>query len=117
MLPDKPILQSANLFSELPNSMPEELIEIFVDAPEVRIEKIVSTGQASPPEFWYDQTKSEWVVVLCGEAVLEFENEVQILRPGDHMLIPPHCKHRIISTSQKEPTIWLAVFFSEGNSV
>jgi len=111
MLPDKIITESANLFSELPHSLPEELIEILVDAPDVRIERIVSTGHASPPGFWYDQAESEWVVVLRGEAVLAFEDETRILKPGDYVLIPPHRKHRINSTSLTEPTVWLAVFF------
>jgi len=72
--------KSANLFTELPRNLPEELIERLVDAPGVRVERIVSTGQASPPGFWYDQAESEWVVVLHGEAVLVFETETQILK-------------------------------------
>jgi len=104
-------LPSANLFAELPSNLPEELIEKLVDAPGIRIERIVSTGHASPPGFWYDQAESEWVVVLRGEAVLAFEDETQILKPGDYVLIPPHRKHRVNSTSLTEPTVWLAVFF------
>ena len=100
-----------NLFSELPSNLPEELVETLADTPGVRIERIVSTGHASPPGFWYDQAESEWVVVLHGEAVLAFEDETQILKPGDYVLISPHRRHRIISTSPKEPTVWLAVFF------
>ena len=115
MLPDKTMTKPANLFSELPSNLPEELIAILVDAPDVRIERIVSTEHASPPGFWYDQAESEWVVVLRGEAVLEFEDETQNLKPGDYVLIPPHCKHRVNSTSQSEPTVWLAVFFGGGS--
>jgi cupin 2 domain-containing protein len=88
------------------------LVEKLVDAPDIRIERIVSTGHASPPGFWYDQVESEWVVVLRGEATLEFEDETQMLKPGDYVLIPPHRRHRINSTSLTEPTVWLAVFFS-----
>ena len=102
---------TGNLFSELSSSLPEELIEKLVDTQDVRIERIVSTGHASQPDFWYDQAESEWVVVLRGEAVLAFENETLIMKPGDYILIPPHCKHRVNSTSQKESTVWLAVFF------
>ena len=104
----------ANLFTGLPSNLPEELIETLVDAPDIRIERIVSTGHASPPEFWYDQAESEWVVVLRGEAVLAFEDETRVLKPGDYVLIPPHCKHRVDSKSQAEPTVWLAVFFEKG---
>jgi len=106
-------LPNANLFSEIPSNLPEELIEKLVDAPDIRIERIVSTGQASPPGFWYDQAESEWVVVLRGEAVLAFEDETRILKPGDYVLIPPHRKHRINATSLTEPTVWLAVFFGK----
>jgi len=101
----------ANLFTELPSNLPEELTETLVDVPDIRIERIISTGHASPPGFWYDQAESEWVVVLRGEATLEFEEETQMLKPGDYILIPPHRRHRINSTSQTEPTVWLAVFF------
>jgi len=89
----------------------EELIEKFVDAGNIRVERIVSIGHASPPGFWYDQAENEWVVVLRGEAVLEFEDETQMLKPGDYILIPSHRRHRINSTSLTEPTIWLVVFF------
>ena len=108
------MIQSANLFTELPSNLPEELIDKLVIAPEVRIERIVSTGHASPLEFWYNQAESEWVVVLQGEATLAFEDKTQILNPGDHILIPPHRKHRVDSTSLTEPTVWLAVFFGKG---
>ena len=104
-------MKSANLFSELPSSLPEELVEKIVDAGDIRIERIISIGHSSPPGFWYDQAESEWVVILRGEAVLAFEDETQILNPGDYVLIPPHRKHRVDSTSLTEPTIWLAVFF------
>jgi cupin 2 domain-containing protein len=105
--------KTANLFSELPANLPEELVEKLVDAPDVRIERIVSTGHSSPPGFWYNQAESEWVVVLRGEAVLAFEDEERMLKPGDYVLIPAHRKHRVHSTSSKEPTVWLAVFFGE----
>jgi cupin 2 domain-containing protein len=103
--------KSTTLFTEVPCNLPEELIEKLVDAADIRIERIISTGHASPPGFWYDQAESEWVVVLRGEAVLAIEDETQTMRPGDYVLIPPHRKHRVNSTSLTEPTVWLAVFF------
>ena len=104
-----------NLFDNLPESLPEELIETLVSNPQVRIERIVSTGHTSPEGFWYDQAESEWVIVLQGEAKLRFEGETQPrhLKPGDHVHIPAHQKHRVDWTSPKEPTVWLAVFFQE----
>ncbi len=106
-------LPNANLFQELPTMLPEELIEKLVDSKDIRIERIVSTGHTSPPGFWYDQNESEWVVILQGEATLEFEDETRIMKTGDYVLIPPHRKHRVNSTSTKEPTVWLAVFFGK----
>jgi cupin 2 domain-containing protein len=109
------LISPSNLYTDLPTLLPEELIEKMVDSKEVRIERIVSTGHTSPPGFWYDSAESEWVVVLRGEATLAFEDETRILKPGDYVLIPPHRKHRVNSTSTKEPTVWLAVFFGKRN--
>jgi cupin 2 domain-containing protein len=53
-------------------------------------------------------------MILQGDAVLEFEaNILQQLSFGDSLLIPPHCKHRIVSTSSAKPTVWLTVFFND----
>ena len=80
----------------------------------VKIERIVSNGQASPPGFWYDQDVAEWVLILAGSAGLSFEGEteVKVLTPGDHLLIPARQKHRVEWTDQSAATIWLAVYFS-----
>ena len=100
-----------NLLADLPKSLPEELIEKLVATKHVRIERIVSTGHSSPPGYWYDQKEHEWVIVLQGHAVLEFENEKRALESGDCVLIPARQQHRVNATSTKEPTVWLAVFF------
>ncbi|GHT20438.1 hypothetical protein FACS1894189_9290 [Planctomycetales bacterium] len=63
-----------NLLTNLPASLPEELIENIIVANNVRIERIISTGHFSPPDFWYDQDENEWVIILQGSAVLEFES-------------------------------------------
>lgn len=85
------------------------------DHKHVRIERIVSTGHPSPEGFWYDQDEHEWVVVLMGRAKLIFEgnSEPVEMGPGDYMNIPAHRKHRVEWTSPDEPTVWLAVFYSE----
>ncbi len=104
-----------NLFDDLPEKIPEELTEVLLRGKSVRIERIVSTGHASPADFWYDQPEAEWVAVLRGEAKLFFagDEEPIHLRPGDHVLIPSHRKHRVEWTSPEEPTVWLAVFFQD----
>ncbi len=104
---------SGNLFAELPHSLQEERTENLAVTKNVRIERIVSTGQASPAEFRYDQSEHEWVVILQGEAEIEFEvpEDRRRMKPGDYVLIPAHRKHRVAWTSPDEPTVWLAVFF------
>jgi len=100
-----------NLFANIPKNLPEELCETLVKSKHIRIERIVSNGHSSPPGFWYDQPDYEWVVVLQGYAILEFEDREQHLAVGDSILIPPHQKHRVYSTCHVCPTVWLAVFY------
>jgi cupin 2 domain-containing protein len=38
----------------------------------LRIEQIVSHYHSSAEGFWYDQAWDEWVIVLRGDAILEF---------------------------------------------
>ena len=106
---------SANLFADLPPA--PEAAERFTDLlrrPGVRIERIVSTGQCSPPDFWYDQAEGEWVLVLRGAARLRFADEEadRWLGPGDWLEIAPHRRHRVEWTTPDEATVWLAVFFA-----
>ena len=104
-----------NLFAGIPATLPDELVETVLTAPGVRIERIVSLGQASAPGFWYDQDRPEWVVLLCGAARLRFENEdhARDLKPGDYLDIPAHRRHRVEWTDPTTPTVWLAVHYGE----
>lgn len=101
-----------NLLHPLPDDLSEEVTETLVQARSVRIERIVSNGQASPDGFWYDQSEDEWVVVLAGAARLQFEGEEPLaMKAGDAVLIPAHRRHRVEWTTPDEPTIWLAIHF------
>jgi len=104
-----------NLFADLPTTLPEELVEVLAENKHVRIERIVSTGQASPEGSWYDQEEAEWVVVLKGEAKLLFESNAEPIhmKPGDFVNIPAHRKHRVEWTTPDEPILWLAVFYKD----
>ena len=106
---------ATNLFHDLPTSLPDELVKTLLQTPHVRIECIVSTGQSSPEGFWYDQDEGEWAILLRGEATIDFGGEIGMrrLHPGDYVFIPAHQKHRIVATSNKQPTVWLAVFVKE----
>jgi cupin 2 domain-containing protein len=104
---------SGNLFARIFPARSAEDFSDLLSRPDVRIERIVSTGQASPPGFWYDQPEGEWVVLLAGEAglLLEGEDTPRALKPGDWIELPPHCRHRIEWTSCSQATIWLAVHY------
>jgi len=106
-------METRNIFSNLPEEMPLEVFEDIVNTGRVKIERIISHGHSSPADFWYDQEKDEWVLLLQGTAGLLFEdgNEVLVLKPGDWIHIPAHRRHRVQWTDPGEKTIWLAVHY------
>lgn len=76
----------------------------------IRIERIVSTGQSSPPGYWYDQPEDELVVLLAGMADVGFpDGTKERLMPGDWIDIPAHERHRVTFTQANPPTVWLVV--------
>jgi cupin 2 domain-containing protein len=104
-----------NLLFDVPDAGDGEVIETILAPPSVRIERIVSLGQASAEGFWYDQGEAEWVLLLAGAARLRFadEPEARVLGPGDWVHIAAHRRHRVDWTDPERPTVWLAVFHSE----
>lgn len=79
-----------------------------------RLERIVSFGQSSAKDFWYDQEDDEWVALLSGRATLLFlqddgSTETVSLRSGQALFIPAHCRHRLLFTSTTPPCLWLAL--------
>ena len=108
-------MKPENLFNNIPQNLPEELFTTLHQAKGLRIERIVSQVHASPSGFWYDQDESEWVIVLQGSAVIQFEGDSKPieLQPGSFSNIPTHVRHRVVSTSPTEKTIWLAIHYSD----
>lgn len=102
-----------NLFRNLPDARSAEVFQPLAAGRHARIERIVSFGQASPPGYWYDQPQHEFVVLIAGEAELQFEDEERSRRlvPGNYVLIAANRRHRVESTSTTEPTVWLAVHY------
>ncbi len=100
-----------NILADIPDQLPKELFTCLLKNEQVEIERIVSRGQSNAKDEWYDQTHDEWVVLLQGEAVLEFSEpqEFKKLQAGDYLLIPAHCKHRVDWTDPDRDSIWLAV--------
>ncbi|MGH7045602.1 MAG: cupin [Stellaceae bacterium] len=102
-----------NLLTLLPDARAAEAVTTLLTRSGLRIERIVSRGQVSPPAFWYDQEEGEWVLLLAGAARLRFadEPEPRSLRPGDWLDIAPHRRHRVDWTDPAAPTVWLAIFY------
>ena len=102
-----------NIFSDIPDNLPDELFEVISENQDVKIERIVSRGHKSPNDNWYDQDKNEFIFLVCGEARLRFENEVEFvqMKKGDYLIIPAHKRHRIEWTSPNEDTVWLTVHY------
>ena len=88
-----------------------ETVHPLLDLPGIRLEQIVSNGQASAEGFWYDQKEPEWVMLVRGEAVLWFDPGGDVmLKTGDFLLIPANTRHRVESVSGD--AVWLALHFS-----
>lgn len=105
-------MSNNNLFTNLPNTLPEEVFEDVFKSEKLRIERILSKGHYSPDNDWYDQGENEWVLLVQGEAVLEYEDKRCVsLNAGDYINIPAHVKHRVKWTSPEEVSIWLAIFY------
>jgi cupin 2 domain-containing protein len=104
---------SGNLFDNIPANATEELFTTLFQTTGLRIERIVSQGQASPPGFWYDQEEDEWVIVLEGSATVQFDGEPQPveLHRGSYLNIPAHVRHRVAWTDPNRKTVWLAVHY------
>jgi cupin 2 domain-containing protein len=98
-----------NLFQT--EELPAEGTEIFstlYENPALRIARIVSVNVHNSE--WYDQTTDEWVVLLKGTAVIEFEQRKKTLKEGDYLFIRRHERHRVASTSAD--AVWLALHIS-----
>ena len=106
------MIERGNLFADIPQQLAREAVTTLASAPAIRIERIVSRGQASAAEFWYDQPQAEWVMVLAGAATVTFEGEGTVqLAPGDYLHIAAHQRHRVDWTDPAQATVWLAVHY------
>jgi cupin 2 domain-containing protein len=106
-------MQPQNLFSSLPDIVPEEICETLLQTDHCTLVRIISAGQATPPGEWYDQDTHEWVIVLSGSAGLRFAEEpgLLVLQPGDYVHIPAHQRHRVEWTDPHQKTVWLALHY------
>ncbi len=102
-----------NLLAAIPAALPEELETLLAGGGECRLKRIVSRGHASAPDDWYDQEDNEWVMVVSGRGRLAFEDGSTVeMGPGDYLLIPARCRHRVDWTAPDTETVWLALYFN-----
>jgi len=106
-------MEIANLFATGLESKRQEIFETLLEEDRFRLERIVSRGQATPAGQWYDQERNEWVALLSGSASLLFEGEREprVMKPGDYVLIPSRCRHRVEWTDPDHETVWLALHY------
>lgn len=101
-----------NILQNLPLDLDKEIFETIFKNKNIKIERIISYGQTSPVDFWYEQEENEFILLLSGEARLEFLDKPDLhLKKGDYTLLPSKLKHRVAFTSKSEVSIWLAIFF------
>ncbi len=102
-----------NLFNDIPAALPEELTTTLLQQSGLRVERIVSQGQSSPDNFWYQQDEHEWVLLLSGSAGIHFETDgrLEILKPGDYLHIDAGVRHRVEWTDGDCQSVWLCIFY------
>ena len=108
-------MRTGNIYQNIPGDLPEEMFEVIAEGKVVKIERIISRGHTTDSDFMYDQDQNEWVIILRGEALLRFEGEETLLhmKEGSYVNIPAHVRHRVEWTSEKQDTVWLAVFYDQ----
>jgi cupin 2 domain-containing protein len=101
-----------NIFSSLPDKLEHESFKELLCYKNIKIERIVSRGHASPENGWYDQKENKWVIVLEGAGSILFESGDEVnLKKGDYLNIPAHTRHKVTWTDPNNLTIWLAIHY------
>lgn len=104
-------MEKENIYENILIDKSNEEFTDILNKDNIRIERIVSNGQSSKKDFWYCQDENEFILLLEGKAILEFEDKTIELKKGDYLDIKAKIKHRVKYTSEEESTIWLAVFY------
>jgi len=99
-----------NLLAKLPAAKRAEAFTELLTRPGIRLERIVSHGQATPDNAPMVQDAEEWVLLLEGAAGIRIADSAEVaLAPGDHLLIAAGQKHWVTWTAKERPTVWLAL--------
>lgn len=108
-------IASGSLLDGVAGAAAAEVCTDILSLPRIRIERIVSIGQATPAGEWLEQNWTEWVVLVAGSAAIGLEDEARphVLAPGDWLTLPAGLRHRVEWTDPTRQTIWLAVHVGE----
>ena len=106
-------IEVGSIFRGIGGAPGKEEFSTLLQKEGVKIQRIVSHASSTPENEWYDQAHTEWVLVVRGTAVLDFEDGQRLkLRKGDYFTILPHARHRVTETGPE--TIWLVVHLTAG---
>ena len=99
-----------NIFEieKLPEIEEEEIVDILKENENVKIERIISRGQVSD---WMVQEKREYVLLIQGNAVIEFNDKTVEMKSGDTLFIEKMERHRVGYTSENPCCIWFCIYF------
>ena len=101
-------METKNIFKQISGAAGAEEFLTLLEENGVKIQRIVSHASSTPENEWYDQSYTEWVSVLRGHAILQFESGQRVeMKEGDYLVIPAHARHRVDETGPE--TIWLVV--------
>jgi len=107
-------MKAGNIFESIPGNLDAESVDLITQNEKIKIQRIVSKGHTSPATGWYDQDNEEWVLLIKGAAIIEFDSEADTevnLGEGAYINIPAHKKHRVRWTDPETETIWLTVHY------
>ncbi len=107
------IPRCGNIFYDLPKIKEKEVFQPLFKDKKLKVERIVSMGQATKEGRWLRQKRNEWVLLLRGKAVLKFFGTEGLLKlkSGDYVFIPKNLRHRVEGSDPKKKSLWLALHF------
>ncbi len=105
----KPSRRAVELLERVASKPP--VLETLFESSDVKIEKVTANGQITPAGDFPDEPSAEFIVLLKGELVLEYQDETETvhLKPGDHAIAGPDQRTRAEFTSEEEETVWIKV--------
>ncbi len=92
----------------------DELFDKLLEGKRFIVNRIVSPSMPEGDVKWYDQEEDEWLVLLQGEASIEYsDGKKKMLKPFDILNIPAHCRHRVAYTSSEPLAVWLTIHYEK----